>query len=108
MNISNISRAPIQQDDIFNSQRTHLFLPFCIPVSIHICFFAFLNTLTAKMKRILRLFGRSFVPPFRESSFSFLSLAQVVEALGEFEISEGQFVNSDALYSVLIGGDKRQ
>ena len=43
----------------------------------------------------------------RESSFSFLSLAQVVEALGEFEISEGQFVSSDALYSVLISVDKR-
>jgi len=47
----------------------------------------------------------------RESSFSFLSLTQVVEAPGEFEISEGQFVSSDALYSVLVGvvgGDKRQ
>ena len=53
-------------------------------------------------------FFAAYLFHLRESSFSFLSLAQVVEALGEFEISEGQFVNSDALYSVLIGGDKRQ
>ena len=111
MNISNILRALKQQDDLFNSQRTHVFLPFCILLSIHICFFCILeypqHALTAKMSRILRLLA-AYLFHLRESSFSFLSLAQVVEALGEFEISEGQFISSDALYNILIGGNKRQ
>lgn len=65
------------------------------------------HALTAKMSRILRLLA-AYLFHLRESSFSFLSLAQVVEALGEFEISEGQFISSDALYNILIGGNKRQ
>ena len=88
-----------------------MFLPFCIQVSIHICFLCVLeypqHALTAKMSRILRLLA-AYLFHLRESSFSFLSLAQVVEALGEFEISEGQFISSDALYNILIGGNKRQ
>ena len=36
MNISNISRALKQQDYLFNSRRTHVLLPFCILVLIHI------------------------------------------------------------------------